>query len=61
MKIKLHQITVRQNTSGLRTKKYTTDDSKKYSDLNARGVVIKDGKYKAVYTRILTRNKKVQE
>ena len=54
-------ITDRQNTSGLRTKKYTADDSKKYNDLNARGVVIKDGKYKAVYARILVRNKKVQE
>ena len=50
-------ITDRQNTSGLRTKKYTADDSKKYNDLNARGVVIKDGKYKAVYARILVRNK----
>ena len=54
-------ITDRQNTSGLRTKKYTADDSKKYNDLNARGVVIKDGKYKAVYARILVRNKKVQK
>ncbi|MFA6832995.1 MAG: adenine-specific methyltransferase EcoRI family protein [Bacteroidaceae bacterium] len=54
-------ITDRQNTSGIRTKKYTVDDSKKYNDLNARGVVIKDGKYKAVYARILVRNKKVQE
>ncbi|WP_368824253.1 RepB family plasmid replication initiator protein (plasmid) [Lactiplantibacillus pentosus] len=54
-------ITDRQNTSGIRTKKYTADDSKKYNDLNARGVVIKDGKYKAVYARILVRNKKVQE
>ena len=50
-------ITDRQNTSGLRTKKYTADDSKKYNDLNARGVVIKDGKYKAMYARILVRNK----
>ena len=50
-------ITDRQNTSGLRTKKYTADDSKKYNDLNRRGVVIKDGKYKAMYARILVRNK----
>ena len=50
-------ITDRQNTSGLRTKKYMADDSKKYNDLNARGVVIKDGKYKAMYARILVRNK----
>ena len=50
-------ITDRQNTSGLRTKKYTADDSKKYNDLNRRGVVIKDGKYKAMYARILIRNK----
>ena len=50
-------ITDRQNTSGLRTKKYTADDSKKYNDLNSRGVVNKDGKYKAMYARILVRNK----
>ena len=50
-------ITDRQNTSRLRTKKYTADDYKKYNDLNACGVVIKDGKYKAVYARILIRNK----
>lgn len=53
-------ITDRQNTSGLRTKKYTAEDSKKYNDLNARGVVIKNGEYKAVYARILIKNKKVQ-
>lgn len=53
-------ITDRQNTSGLRTKKYTAEDSPKYNDLNARGVVIDHGKYKAKYARILVKNRKVQ-
>lgn len=50
-------ITDRQNTSGLRTKKYTIDDSPKYNDLNARGVLKIDNAYKPVYARILIRRK----
>lgn len=51
-------ITDRQNTSGLRLKKYTAEDSPKYNDLNARSVLkLKDGSYKQVYARILIRNK----
>ena len=50
-------ITDRQNTSGLRTKKYTEEDSSKYNDLNARSVILKNGQYHAVYARILIRNK----
>ncbi len=49
-------ITDRQNTSGLRTKKYTADDSPKYNDLNARSVLCVNGEYKQMYARILIRN-----
>ena len=48
-------ITDRQNTSGLRTKKYTIEDSVKYNDLNARSVVYVDGEYQSTYARILIR------
>lgn len=50
-------ITDRQNTSGLRTKKYGPDDDPKFNDLNARGVLVVNGKYKAEYARILIRRK----
>lgn len=50
-------ITDRQNTSGLRIKKYTEDDSPKYNDLNARSVLIVNGEYKQQYARILIRKK----
>ena len=54
-------ITDRQNTSDLRTKKYTLDDSPKFNDLNARSV-LKIGKtYKAVYARLLIRNKRIKK
>ena len=54
-------ITDRQNTSELRTKKYTVDDSPQFNDLNARSV-LKIGKtYKAMYARLLIRNKKVKK
>lgn len=46
-------ITDRQNTSGLRTKKYTVEDSPKFNDLNARGVLKTENGYKPVYARIL--------
>ena len=50
-------ITDRQNTSGLRHKKYTIEDSPKYNDLNARSVLLlKDGTYKQMYARILIGN-----
>ncbi len=49
-------ITDRQNTSGLRTKKYTADDSPKYNDLNARSVLCVNGEYKQMYARVLIRN-----
>ncbi len=50
-------ITDRQNTSGLRTKKYTIDDSPRYNDLNARSVLKTSNDYKQVYARILIRKK----
>ncbi len=50
-------ITDRQNTSGLRTKKYTIEDSPKYNDLNARGVIKSGETYKQIYARILIRRK----
>lgn len=50
-------ITDRQNTSGLRLKKYTALDSPKYNDLNARSVIVVNGEYKQVYARILIRKK----
>lgn len=50
-------ITDRQNTSKLRSKKYTVDDHPKYNDLNRNGVLrLADGTYKQIYTRILIRN-----
>ena len=53
----LFGITDRQNTSGLRTKKYTQKDSLKYNDLNARGVIKVDGEYKQMYARIIIKRK----
>lgn len=50
-------ITDRQNTSGLRTKKYTEKDTPKFNDLNARGAILVNGQLKAIYARILIRKK----
>lgn len=51
-------IADRQNSSGLRTKKYKIEDSKKFNDLNARSVYVQgNGEYKATYARILIKNK----
>ena len=51
-------ITDRQNSSGLRTKKYTIGDSPQYNDLNARSVLKTSDGYKQVYARILIRKRK---
>jgi hypothetical protein len=51
----------RQNSSGLRQKKYTFSDSPKYNDLNARGVIKSDGQYKAMYARIIIKRKGAAE
>lgn len=50
-------ITDRANTSGLRTKKYTVDEVPNANDLNARSVIKENGKYKAVYARILIKRR----
>ena len=46
-------ITDRQNTSGLRIKKYTIDDDARFNDLNARSVLKIGNIYKAIYARLL--------
>ena len=48
-------ITDRQNTSGVRTKKYTATDSPKYNDLNARSVIKIGERYIPMYARLLIR------
>lgn len=48
-------ITDRQNTSCLRTKKYTIDDNLKYNDLNARSVLKIGDRYIPMYARLLIR------
>ena len=51
-------ITDRQNTSGLRTRKYTSADSPRFNDLNARSVIKhENGEYRQVYARILIRHR----
>lgn len=50
-------MTDRQNTSGLRTKKYTIDDMENFNDMNASCVLLKDGEYKSLYTRFLIKRK----
>lgn len=58
---KILGITDRQNTSGLRTKKYTEKDAPKYNDLNARSALLINGELKAVYARILIRRNQITE
>jgi len=53
-------ITDRQNTSGMRTKKYTPEDTPRYNDLNARSVLKINDNYKALYARILIKRKGMQ-
>ena len=50
-------ITDRQNTSGLRTKKYTSEDAPGYNDLNARSVIKTGSAYRAMYARILIKRR----
>lgn len=57
MQFEILGVTDRQNTSGLRTKKYTKDDNSKFNDLNASSVILKNGEYISKYTRILIKNK----
>jgi hypothetical protein len=48
----------RANSSGLRTKKYERSEFENANDLNARGVIEHNGVYKAMYARLLIRNKR---
>lgn len=50
----------RQGSSNLRTKKYTPEDSPKYNDLNARGVIRRNETYVPLYARILIRHKNIK-
>ena len=61
MEFEIIGITDRQNTSGVRTKKYTIEDSPKYNDLNARSVIKIGNTYKQTYARILIRRKQIYE
>lgn len=47
----------RENSSGLRTKKYEKSEAINANDLNARGVIKSDGKYQAMYARVIIKNK----
>lgn len=44
-----------------KTKKYTREEYSNANDLNARGVIITDGKPRSVYARILIRHMKVRK
>ena len=48
-------ITDRGNEWGLKTREYTKKDSEHYSDMNRRGVVVCDGKYKLQFPQLLIR------
>lgn len=52
-------ITDRGNEWGLKTKTYTKEDAKNYSDLNRRSVVIIDGNYKMQFPELLVRFKRL--
>jgi hypothetical protein len=47
----------RENSSGLRTKKYTAEDVPNFNDLNARGVIRTGEAYRAMYARILIKKR----
>lgn len=54
-------MTDRQNTSGLRTKKYCKEDSERFNDLNASCVIKKGNEYVSLYTRLLIKHKSNRE
>lgn len=49
----------RENSSGLRTKKYIKSEITNANDLNARGVIKINGDYKSIYARIIIKNKTI--
>ena len=50
-------ITDRQNNSGLKTKKYSSSDTPRYSELNRRSVIKTGDTYTLTYVRILIKNR----
>ncbi|HVS92692.1 MAG TPA: adenine-specific methyltransferase EcoRI family protein [Mucilaginibacter sp.] len=52
-------ITDRENTSGLKTKVYTSEDVPNPGDLNRRATIKSGDSYKATYARLLIRRKKI--
>lgn len=53
-------ITDRGNEWGLKTKEYTINDCPNFADLNRRGAILKDGRLKSTYARILIRRIKAE-
>jgi hypothetical protein len=51
----------RENSSGLRTKKYETSEVTNANDLNARGVIKINGTYQAMYARLLIKNRRLAQ
>lgn len=47
----------KENIWGVKTRTYTPADAKNYTILNAASVLLKDGKLKAMYARVLIRRK----
>ena len=47
----------RANSSGLRTRKYEKSEVDNANDLNARGVIKRNGAYQAMYARLLVRKR----
>jgi hypothetical protein len=50
-------MTDRDDSWGMKTKKYTAKDMPNFADLNGRSVLFIDGKYQKTYVRLLIRNK----
>jgi len=50
-------ITDRQKDHPIKCKIYTKEDNVKYSDMNARSVILQSGVYKCTYPRILIKRK----
>jgi len=51
-------LTDRKNTSGLRTKTYTSKDTPNHNDMNRRGAIkMADGSLRSTYARILVKRK----
>lgn len=50
-------MTDRDDSWGLKTKKYTAKDMLNFADLNGRSVLLTNGQYKKTYVRLLIKNK----